>query len=399
MRPVRIAQLPDSQRGVVKIEQLNIVGKRSGTGFISHKAMLVNALTMALSERVNLLDMSLGRKGFVGYLKALGGSNTVKVTPNGGASGSQAKVKGLKVVCGSNTGHVLDGDWIGEKSPLSFCEVRVSPANSVKPNVGSVELAEALSRVLPFTANEDNRPVLQAVLFKAGEGKLTMVSANGFTLAKVSLDFEGEWQALIHQDDLQGIASALKRARRASLTFEAGDVNQPDTVILDTELIRYKWLSVGGNYPDYEKLIPKEASTVASFDTGEAIKAVGSLKALTGDKDYAIVINLDNGYMTLSNPDDKGQVAIPAEVSGKANRIMLSGGYLAQAFKACGGLVDFKLTDSHSPTLFSIDGYQLVVMPMALPKSQQTEPEAEPEAEAVAEKPKASGKKEKVAVA
>jgi len=371
--------------------------------------MLVNALTMALAERVNLLDMSLGRKGFVGYLKALGGSNMVKVTPNGGASGSQANGKGLKITCGSNTSHISDGDWIGEKTTISFCDVRVSPANSVKPNIGSVELAEALNRVLPFAANDDARPVLQAVLLKAGEGSLTLVSADGFRLAKVTLDFEGDWQALIHQDDLQGIAGALKRARRASLSYEAGNVSQPDTVILDTELIRYKWLSVSGTYPDYEKLIPAEANTVASFDTVEATKAVGSLKALTDVRDYAIDISLENGNLIMSNPDDKGQVVIPADINGNPIRVRLNGSYLAQAFKACGGLVDFKLTDGKSPTLFSVDGYQLVVMPMALAVSQPVEPAkpaepeaepAEPEAEpAEAEKPKASRKKDKVAVA
>ena len=61
------------------MEQLNIVGKRSGEGFVAHKAMLVSALSRALADRVMLMDLTIGRKGFVGYLKALGGSNVVKI--------------------------------------------------------------------------------------------------------------------------------------------------------------------------------------------------------------------------------------------------------------------------------------------------------------------------------
>jgi len=38
------------------LEQLNIVGKRSCEGFVAHKAMLVNALSRALADRVMLLD-------------------------------------------------------------------------------------------------------------------------------------------------------------------------------------------------------------------------------------------------------------------------------------------------------------------------------------------------------
>ncbi|GAI01319.1 unnamed protein product, partial [marine sediment metagenome] len=92
----------------------------------------------------------------------------VKVIPsNGSASESQATIKRLKVICGANTSTIADGDWIGDKTPLTLCDIRVSPNNSVKPNVGTNELAEALARVLPFTARDDDRPVLACVNFVA----------------------------------------------------------------------------------------------------------------------------------------------------------------------------------------------------------------------------------------
>ena len=80
---MKLADLPSSQiaKGVIKLEQLNIVGKRSGNGLVAHKATLVNALSRALSDRVVLLDYTIGRKGLLGYLKALAGSNIVKLLP------------------------------------------------------------------------------------------------------------------------------------------------------------------------------------------------------------------------------------------------------------------------------------------------------------------------------
>jgi membrane protein involved in colicin uptake len=80
-------------------------------------------------------------------------------------------------------------------------------------------------------------------------------------------------------------------------------------------------------------------------------------------------------------------------------------------------MVDFKLTNAYNPTLFTTDGYQLVVMPMVTDKANEqakaereakakAEPVAEAvtDAEAVAEaeaevKPKRSRKSDKVAVA
>ncbi len=65
----------------------------------------------------------------------------------------------------------------------------------------------------------------------------------------------------------------------------------------------------------------------------------------------------------MANPDDKGKAELNADTDGKV-KVRLDGKYLVQALKACGGMVDFKLTNAYSPTLFTVDGYQLVVMPM-----------------------------------
>jgi len=410
---------------VFKIEQLNIVGKRSGdSGFVAHKATLVNALSRVLADRVMVSDFTVGRKGFLGYVKALAGSNIIRVAPaNVDASVSQVNGKRLKVTCGSHTSYLEDSAWIGEKTPMTLCEVRISPNRTVKPNIGGLELAEALNRVLPFTAKEDNRPVLQCVLFRAKEGKLTLVSADGFRLAVVSLDYDGEGEALILRDDLRGIANALRKAHRVNLSFEkrADSLDNTD-LIVDTEITRYKWLSIDGQFPDYEKLIPIDTTITAHLDTVEAVKAIDSLKVLADSKSYPIDLHL-NGGVVMSSPDDKGEVTMPADIEGGEVRVRIDGLYLSEALRACGGMVDFKVTDGKSPMLFAVDGYQLVVMPMLTADSQKPEPqtentepqtEAEPEpemeaekaqavaeAEAVvkAEKPKRSRKKEPVAVA
>jgi hypothetical protein len=350
--------------------------------------MLVNALSRALAERLMLLDFTIGRKGFLGYLKALAGSNVIKVVPASvDASGTQVNgYRGLKVVCGANTSYLDDLAWVGEKTPLTLADVRISPNNTVKPNIGSLELAEALTRVLTFTAKEDNRPVLQCVLFKAGEGKLKLVSADGFRLAVVTLDYDGEGQVLINRDELSGVANALRKARRVNLSFEAsGESLDGMSLIIDTEAIRYKWRSADGTFPDYEKLIPTEANTVAHLDTVEAGKAISSLKALADSKSYPIDLTLDSGCVVMSSPDDKGQVSIPADIEGNPVRVRIDGGYLTEALKACGGMVDFKLTDGKSPVLFTVDGYQLVVMPMLTAEAKagdKAEAETKPEAEA-----------------
>jgi len=347
-------------------------------------------LSRALADRVTLIGMTVGRRGLLAYLKALKGSNMVKVTPSNGVdSGSHDTRKRVKVVCGGNIGYLSDDEWVKEASvkgkslkggtPYTFCEIRVSPKNTVKPNMGVSEFAEALNKVLPFTAKDDTRPVLACVKFEAKEGKLRLVSADGFRLAVLDLDYEGEGEALISRLDLKGVANALKRAKRLALSFETGEHNN---VVLDTELVRYRWPITEGAFPNYSQLIPSESQGVAHFDTTEAIQAIGSLKALANAKAYAIDVTFGNGKLTLANVDDKGYAEVTADCEGEG-KVRLDGSYFAQVLKACGGAVDMTVNSPQSPVVFSSDGFRVVAMPMfAAPKPSQP---AEAEAEAVAE--------------
>jgi len=181
---------------------------------------------------------------------------------------------------------------------------------------------------------------------------------------------------------LRGVSAALRKAKRARVIFEPnGESLDGMSLIIDTELTRHKWMSFNGNYPEWQKLIPTQFNTFAHFDTVEAIKAVNSLKALSSGKDYPIDLTIGDGKVVMANSDDKGQAELAADTDGES-KVRIDGQYLAQAFKACGGMVDFKLTNGYSPMLFTVDGYQLVVMPMmtteASEQAKRDKTEAEP---------------------
>jgi len=390
------------------VEQLNIEGKRSGEGFVCHRERLVGALSRAQAPKVRIGETELGRKGFLGYLRALGGSNVVKVSPHGSASEAQATAKGLRVVCGSNTGYLADGAWVTEKIRIAdTCVVRVSPNGSVNPNLGSMELAEALSRVIPFVAGKkDERPVLKCIRFAQRDGKLTLTSADGFRLAEVTLDFEnGEGNALIPADELKGLVSALKKAHRVRLGFE------DSALVVETEAIRYKWGSESGAYPAYQNVIPDEFMAVARFDTREMMKAGASLSALSLDRTSAITLSIKEGAVVMSANEDRGEAQIEAETEGEA-QTAISGAYLLSALKALGGMVEMKVNTPQAPILFTVDGCRLVVMPVVIPvkakavaeaeavaSEAEAQAEVEGESEAQTEKPKRQRKaKEPVAV-
>ena len=367
-----------------------------------HKERLVGALSRALAERVELFDSdtTVGRKGFLSYLKALAGSNIVKVIPaNGSASGLQANGKGLKVVCGNHQSYIPDGAWLKDKTPFTFCQVRVSPSYAVMPNLGGNELAEALSRVLPFTDTDDSRPILQCVKVAQKDDKLTLIGTDGFTLGEISLDFEaGEAETLINRDDIRGLIPALRKAKRVKVSFEETPDNDnggllAKSLVIDTELIKYSLPSQQGSYPDYDKVFPSDFMASASFDTKEAIKACQSLLAIWFDDNTKglyrpLTLAVADGKVIVEAKEDRGSMAISAETSGEA-KIAVAGNYLIKALRACGGIAELKLASPTSPITFTVDGYRCLVMPMALPESK---PEAKAKAETVTTEAKAEAK-------
>jgi len=375
------------------LEQVNIVGKRSGEGFVAHKAQLVDALARVQAERVLLFndDITLGKRGLLAYLKALAGSNIVKVVPASNGA------KGVKVVCGNHQGYLPDEAWITDKMPMTFNQVQVSPSNAVTPNLGSVELADALSRVVGFASIEEARAVLQTVHFLQKEGKLTLTACDGYKLAEVSLNFEaGEAEALIYASELKGLIPALRKAKRVKVSFETKADEEGGLVtkllIIDTELIRYKFYSQDGEYPDYEKVIPSEFVATASFDTKAMMKASQSLLSSWYDDDTKplyrpLTLAISEGTVTIEAKEDRGKAVIEAEASGEG-KIAVNGKYLLQALKACGGIAEVKIANASSPILFSSNGYRCLVMPILAeaPKAKaKAEADVLAEADAIAE--------------
>jgi hypothetical protein len=190
---------------------------------------------------------------------------------------------------------------------------------------------------------------------------------------------------------LKGIASALRKARRARISFGT-DENPNISLIIDTELIRYRWYGYDATYPNWRNYIPDKFEVTVHFDAIEALKALRLLKVVEyGAKSYPVDITIGNGKMVLANAEDKAQVEVKADTDGEMY-VRVDGAYLAKIFKAFGGMVDLKLRNPVSPVLFSQDGYQVVLMPITSEKaieyrgkattteSQQAEAVAEAEA-------------------
>lgn len=139
------------------------------------------------------------------------------------------------------------------------------PQSSDKPimTLEANKLADAISKTILATANDDSRPVLTGVLFEAKENNLSLVGVDGFRLSKVDLNIEEklteEFKEIIPAKSLQEVERIIRdvtsdKEDKVEI-YMLGDKNQ---ILFKVKHIEISSLLIEGEFPDYNQIIPKE---------------------------------------------------------------------------------------------------------------------------------------------
>lgn len=243
------------------------------------------------------------------------------------------------------------------------------------------EFVDALTRVV-FSAAEDNgRPVLNAILFHIQKKHLTLAAADRFRLSvynSLKADTkDGNWNVpLASAVKLLGIASKLPCEDTMSVTFNPSNAY-------------FSWdsglgiLSVltEGNFPDYNQIIPKEDAFLShitmkrsALDRAIALSSVFARESANTVRFDAI--GVEGGYefriasMSAETGDSNGLV--DAKIDGEPVQWALNAKFVDEFVKvAKSDDVTFHLIGGASPVVLEEvgnDGYTHVMMPMSLGK-------------------------------
>ncbi len=136
------------------------------------------------------------------------------------------------------------------------------------------EIIKSLSQVVFATSTDETRPILTGVLFVFNKSSLSLVATDGFRLSrkKISIkDSKGFTGSVVIPKGILGelargvfedeeILFALKDKEKQAI-FEIGDT------VLTSRLLE-------GDYPDYDKIIPKTSNIKVLLDKEELLRAV-----------------------------------------------------------------------------------------------------------------------------
>lgn len=141
--------------------------------------------------------------------------------------------------------------------------------------LSAVDLSMLIRSTAFAAAPNDSRPALAGVLFRARDGVLQCVAADGYRLAMREIAAEGlpELDVIAQAKMLSKLAGHLDKATSARLVVDANR----SMLLVDTEQGCWTVRVIDGQFPDFNRIVPRDtpiAVTVAKADLMRASKLI-----------------------------------------------------------------------------------------------------------------------------
>ena len=230
---------------------------------------------------------------------------------------------------------------------------------------------QALESVLFAAASDEGRPILTGVKIQKADTDTLFVATDGYRLSlkRVSLSMDENVDITIPARTLSEVVHiglgnkedkkiALKKIDEAQLGFIVG-ATEIYTRILD------------GEYPNFEKILPKKYITKTVLNKEKFLQAVKSASIFARDNANIIKFIVADGEVTISaNAPQVGQnkVTLEAEVDGEGGEISFNSRFVLDFLNHFSEeKLQFEMTGSLNPGSFKSttdDSYLHIIMPV-----------------------------------
>lgn len=245
------------------------------------------------------------------------------------------------------------------------------PEGETKLSIPGEVLREVITQVIFATARDENRPLYTGVLFEIAGGEINIVATDTHRLA---------WRKILLENtgDLN-INLIIPGKTLNELTKVAGLSDEPlemivaeNQVIFNTENICLISRLIGGNFPNYRQVIPKEYISRVRLKARDLAEAAERAALLTRDGSPVIKINIGDNILVVSVNTEAGRVREEITVfqEGEDLQFAFNARYLSDALKAIGTeevLMEF--TGPLSPVIIKPAGemeYLSLLLPVRL---------------------------------
>jgi len=236
-------------------------------------------------------------------------------------------------------------------------------------------LREMVAKTQFAITGEDPRYFLNGALFVLRPGEMSLVATDGHRLALVTTirdakakKDEGEIKAILPKKTLGELARLLTEGD-GDIAYERGE----NHLFFDVGGRLLISRMIDGQFPAYERVIPKGNDKHIEFERDRLTNAVKRVALLSNERSRAVKIQIDKGKVdvTSSSPDlGEAKETLPVDYSGAAMQICFNAQYVLDFLAAVAtDVVSLDLKDEVSQAVMKPVGaegydYTYVIMPM-----------------------------------
>lgn len=343
--------------------------------------ILSNVLVEAVGDRINLTatDLELGirsscparvKKQGAGTIPAKRLLDYVRLLPDADLDVKLQENQWASLVCGRSRTRIAG------MSRESFPELPQMP--EVLAQIPVSVLSSMIAKTIFAISMEESRFTLNGSLLMLKSNGLSMVATDGHRLAMVEHTVDlpgvtGSFRALLPRKAM-GEIQKLGQESGADATLQfAGDENHLFFQFGERLLLSRK---LTGNFPDFERVLPKDQPHAVTLDREELRKSVERVSQFSDERSRAIRLRVQAGELHIhSSLSETGESeeSLPADYDGAAVEIGFNASYLLDFLRALSEenvTFHFKDPNSAGELRPAADGaaykYRYVVMPMRI---------------------------------
>jgi len=244
---------------------------------------------------------------------------------------------------------------------------------STKFDVGSQTLKDLLDKTQFAMAHQDVRYYLNGMLFELDDDKLLTVATDGHRLAlsKIQLNQKVTSELVQAIVPRKGVVEATKLLSSVDQVCSVEFNNNHIRISLAEFVFTSKL--VDGRFPDYDKVLPKNAERALVCDRDNVKDAFSRASILCNEKFRGVRLSLKKDKLIIhaNNPEqEEAEIELDVDYSDEEMEIGFNVNYLVDALNAIKTKkVRFNLGDSNSSVLIESSENSdslYVVMPMRL---------------------------------
>lgn len=201
-------------------------------------------------------------------------------------------------------------------------------------SVDGATLKAMIEKVAFAASTEENRPILNGVLWQLLDSEMRMVATDGYKLArfisKIDNTADVSAQLIVPPKALQQINRLVEDGDTVEVSQSENHLGFRKTGILVlTRLIE-------GPYPNYENIIPKNNDKTLIVDRPAFEQAVKRMAVISNDQTHRIKLSMGGSALRFSvETPDLGEASdeMPADYSGEPLDIAFNASYLMEVLK------------------------------------------------------------------